>query len=161
VVATRRGAADVTLEVILRPNQSLTWRANLIVIGFLFIASLVVAIGFTLQGFWPILPFAGLELVVLTVAFYCVGLARRECQVVRIGDGIVEIEKGRRLPGTHIEIPRHWARVSLRRASVAWYPSRLAIRSHGREVVIGEFLTEEERRTLAGDLAAHLGWAGT
>lgn len=161
MLATKRGAADVTLEFILRPNQSLTWRANLIVIGVLFVVSLVVAIGFTLQGFWPILPFAGLELLVVTVAFYCVGLAGRERQVVRIGVRTVEIEKGRRLPCTRIEIPRHWARVSLQRTRVAWYPSRLVIRSHGREVVIGEFLTEDERRTLAGDLAAHLGWAGT
>jgi uncharacterized membrane protein len=80
---------------------------------------------------------------------------------VRIGDRTIEIEKGRRRPCSHIEIPRHWARVSLQRARVAWYPSRLAIRSHGHEVVIGEFLTEEERRALAGDLAAHLGWANT
>ncbi|MBT8144432.1 MAG: DUF2244 domain-containing protein, partial [Gammaproteobacteria bacterium] len=44
--------------------------------------------------------------------------------------------------------PLHWARVTLRPARVATYPSRLLISSHGRSCEIGRCLTEPERKRL-------------
>lgn len=41
---------------------------------------------------------------------------------------------------------------SLQRHATGWYPSRLTIRSHGREVEVGRCLNEEERERLARDL---------
>ncbi len=56
-----------------------------------------------------------------------------------------------------IEFPRHWARVKLRRADTRLHPSRLTIESHGRSYEVGGFLTEEERRALAGQLMRSVG----
>jgi uncharacterized membrane protein len=47
----------------------------------------------------------------------------------------------------------YWARVSLQPGAWRGAPSRLLVRSHGRELEIGAFLNEEERSDLAKRLA--------
>ena len=42
--------------------------------------------------------------------------------------------------------------MELERTRNSWYPARLVIRSHGREVELGRFLNEEEREQLAMEL---------
>ena len=49
--------------IVVKPNKSSTWRANLDVRLAISMPSLGAAIGFTLLGAWPILPFAGAELI--------------------------------------------------------------------------------------------------
>ena len=114
--------------------------------------SLSVAIGFALIGYWPILPFAGLEMLLLGACLYHVSASARQTEVVRVHERLVAVEKGRCGPEERWEFDRAWARVALQGARHAWYPSRLVIRSHGREVAIGEFLEERERASLADDL---------
>ncbi len=58
--------------IVAKPNQSATWRTNLWVLGMIAVPSLGAAIGFTLLGAWPILPFAGAELLALGFALYYV-----------------------------------------------------------------------------------------
>lgn len=116
------------------------------------IVCLGIGIVFALHGFWPVLPFAGLEILVLGIAFYLC-LARSQArEVVSVNAGVVTVEKGRHLPEEHWECPRAWARICLELPQIAWYPSRLAIGYQGREVRLGEFLNEEERRALAAEL---------
>ena len=55
-----------------------------------------------------------------------------------------------------------WAKIRLVQPGHRWYPKRLLIGAHGREVEVGEFLTEEERetaaKTLKQALRAHSAW---
>ena len=50
----------------------------------------------------------------------------------------------------------YWARLSLQPGNWRGAPGRLLVRSHGREVEIGAFLNEEERRDLADRLSGLL-----
>ena len=61
-------------------------------------------------------------------------------------------------PGPRCEwsFQRAWARVAIDWSASA-RSTRLVIRSHGNEVVLGEFLSESERRKLAVTLAAVIG----
>jgi uncharacterized membrane protein len=54
----------------------------------------------------------------------------------------------------------YWARLVLRPGRWRGAPGRLVVRSHGREVEIGAFLNDEERRDLARRLGAMLEQAG-
>ena len=49
-----------THRILLRPNQSISWRLSLIFIGFITITCLSIGIAFTFLGATLILPFAGL-----------------------------------------------------------------------------------------------------
>ena len=136
----------------IRPNQSLSWRQAVQVYTVIAIVCLGIGIAFALHGFWTVLPFAGLEILVLGAAFYLC-LARSQIrEVVSVNARVVTVEKGRKKPEERWECPRAWARISLQQPQIAWYPSRLAIAFQGRRVELGAFLNEEERRALAAEL---------
>lgn len=114
--------------------------------------SATIALSFGAAGFWPVIPFAGLELLALGTALY---LCARRChcsEVVFVRPHCVEVEKGRYRPEERWHFPRAWAKVELVVPLHRQHPSKLVIRSHGREVELGAFLNEWERRAFAGDL---------
>ncbi len=137
---------------VIRPNRSLTWPQTKLVCFSLASVCLLVAILFSAAGFWPVLPFAGAEVVVLVMAFYLCARSGRAIEVVCVWEDRVAVEKGP--PGTRriCEFQRPWARVALQPARIARHPSRLLVGSHGKQVQLGAFLTEDERRRLAGEL---------
>lgn len=137
---------------VIRPNQSLSWRGVLQAYAIIALSCLGIGAAFALHGFWPVLPFAGLEVVVLGAAFYLCLSRSRMREVVTVNADAVTVEKGRWQPQERWECPRAWARISLERSPIAWYPSRLAIAFQGRQVEIGRFLCEEERGRLALEL---------
>jgi uncharacterized membrane protein len=137
---------------IIRPNQSLSWRGAVGIYTVIACGCLGFAVAFALHGFWPVLPFAGLEVIALGTAFYLCQTRSQQREVVTMGADVVTVEKGRRQPEEHWECPRVWARVLLEPAPIAWYPSRLTIAFRERRVEIGRFLGEAERRALAAEL---------
>lgn len=137
------------LRIEIRPNCSLTARSARV----FFASACVVPFGMggflALKGFWPILPFAGLEMALLAWALK-VSLERRfHSQTITLTESDVSIESRQRLAIERVVFPRHWAQVKLRRPAASLHPSRLTIESHGRQCELGSFLTEEERRGLA------------
>ena len=136
----------------IRPNQSLSWRAAVQVYTAITLCCAGIAIAFVLHGLWTVLPFAGFEIVVLGIAFYLTFSRSQVREVVSVNADAVSVDKGRHAPQEHWECPRVWARVNLERPNVAWYPSRLSIAFQGQQVEIGRFLNEEERRALAVEL---------
>ena len=109
------------------------------------------------QGFWPVFPFAGLEMALLGWALR-VNLARRKHrETITISDSDVLILSRAGMNSVQVVFPRHWAQVKLRRPASRLHPSRLTIESHGRQCEVGHFLTESERRGLAIRLGSLIG----
>ncbi len=120
------------------------------------VLAMTIAIAFTLQGAWMVFPFTGLELAALAAALYVCARRGREYEIVTVTDDSVAVRKGARQPRTVFQ--RGWARIRLERCGSGWYPSRLKIGSHGREVEIGRCLNEEERDQLARALETAIQW---
>ena len=139
-------------RIIIRPNRSMTWEQTKTVYVCIASYSLAIAGAFAVMGFWPVLPFAGAEMAALGLAFYVNALAGRSVEVVTVGGDVVKVEKERPGPRCEWRFHRAWARVDMDWSSGA-RSSRLVVRSHGNEVVLGEFLTEDERALLAATLA--------
>ncbi|TDJ48448.1 MAG: DUF2244 domain-containing protein [Gammaproteobacteria bacterium] len=59
-------------------------------------------------------------------------------------------------PGRDVEMEfsRYWTQVRLVRPKVTYWPSRLLLRSKGRSIEIGSFLTDDERDGLKCRLSA-------
>lgn len=133
----------------LAPYCSLSVRGALVFFGGLCAVSFGIAGMFAVQGFWPVLPFAGLEMLVLAWALRA-SFARRRCsETITISERDVLIELCDRERRSQIVFSRHWAQVKLRSPVSRLHPSRLTIESHGRALEVGRFLTEEERHGLA------------
>jgi uncharacterized membrane protein len=133
----------------IRPNCSLSARGAALFFFSACLGPLLIAAFLALRGFWPVLPFAGLEVLLLGWALRLSLERRHHQQCVTVTDAEVSIESRRRGACEQVVFPRHWARVKLRRPAARLHPSRLVIESHGRQCELGSFLTEEERRGLA------------
>jgi uncharacterized membrane protein len=111
-----------------------------------------------LRGFWPVLPFAGLEVMALWLALRLNRRREHQMQTILISEEQISVHK--RAPGQLDEervFPRYWSRVRLRRSAIASHPSRLVIESGGRFCEVGEFLTEVQRLDLVKRLDPLIG----
>ena len=151
-------AAELRFE--LAPNCSLTPQAARLFVGSLAFLTFGVAIFFALRGFWPVLPFAGLEIGLLAWAVQSSRRQGAEREVILVSEENVTVERRRAAGSRRTVFPRHWSRVTLRGPQAALHPSRLTIESHGRACEVGRFLTEEERRGLAERLRLLVGKTG-
>lgn len=145
-----RGARDC--RFVLRPNCSASWREIKILLAVIGSVCLGVATGFAAIGFWPVLPFAGAEMALLTGALWYSHSNARETEVVEISEDEIAVEKGRDSPEKRWRLQRAWARVTLEPSTARHHPSILFLGSHGKRVALGRFLTETERQRLAREL---------
>lgn len=139
-------------RIVIRPNRSLTRRQLQLAFLAIAVVCLGIASAFAALGMWPVLPFAGAEVIVVGIGFYLSARAGQETEVVSVGANKVAVEKGHRQVRERFELQRAWAQIRLLRPRIRWYPSRLVIRSHGKAVELGGFLNEDERRQLADKL---------
>jgi uncharacterized membrane protein len=137
-----------------RRNDSLGARGRRRVFAFLFAVSIGIAGGFAYAGAWPVLPYAGVEMLVLYCAFRWMDRHAGDYERITITDGRVEIEVREAGQCRREALSRYWARVVNREGGT------LALRSHGREIEIGRHLDEEQRRALAREIGSRLGAAG-
>ena len=137
------------LSIEISPNCSLSVRGARYFFACVCVVPLAIGVVLALKGFWPVLPFAGLELLGLGWALNACLERRFHRQTIVVTDTEVSVESRARALRSQVVFPRHWAQVKLRRPAARLHPSRLTIESHGRRCELGSFLTEEERRGLA------------
>jgi len=137
----------------LSPNCSLTTASALVFYLGIVTVSLTVAVGFALAGYWPILPFAGLELLALGAALRWSLRQGQRRELIRVDEDRVLVRKVGRKGECVFEFARPWTRVELVESRAATWPRRLVLRSKGRAVEVGGFLTDSERASLGQRLA--------
>jgi uncharacterized membrane protein len=153
VVATQFDKFASTRRFLIRPNSSLSWRDAVRFYISMVLVSFGIAIAFALQGAWLILPFAGLEMLLLGIALYIVARRAARWQEISInGDRIHVVEHDPRRQQEQ-SLQRAWAQVIHEDAAIKGHPSKLSIRSHGRSIEIGRCLNEQEKRCLAEQLS--------
>ena len=131
----------------------MSWRGLLIAYGVICFVTLSVAIFLAFHGLPLVLPLSGIELLLLGFALYSTANQGKSQEVVTIKHDAIVFEAGRNYPESSHEFQRPWAKIVLERPWHAWYPSKLLIRSHGRQIEVGKFLNEEERKGLAEQLS--------
>ncbi len=136
-----------------RPTGGTPIRNTVLIFVGIFFVSAVIAVGFAVLGLWLILPFTGLELILVAVVFYRCALQAKDYEVIAIDDDEIIIKRGCRSPGESISFQRYWARVRLVPPERRNEATRLVVSSHGRSIEVGAWLNEFERKNLADDLS--------
>ena len=147
---------DAATHIDLSPHCSLSTRGAVLFFGSVCLATFGVAGIATVLGYWPVLPFAGAEMLLLGWALHSNMQRRFDRESIDVSETCVSIEYSRGTP-RRVVFPRHWARVKIRRPHSPLHRSHLVIESHGRAYEVGKFLTEEERRQLAAELRRLIG----
>jgi len=147
---------DAATHIDLTPHCSLSVRGAVMFFGSVCLVTFGIAGAATALGYWPVLPFAGAEMLLLAWALHSSMQRRHEHETIDISDTEVVITYSRGEPA-RVVFPRHWARVKIRRPHSPLHRGQLVIESHGRAYEVGKFLTEEERRQLAAALRLRIG----
>ena len=145
----------------LQPNCAMSWRwTKRLFLGVVCCMTVFSAYWVSL-GAWLVLPFFGLELLVLGFGLYLSALAGSTREVVHIDGTEVRILRGRGQLKEVATLPRYWTRVVLVQDPRGWYLSRLQLRCHGKQIEIASKLVESERQDLADELGGQLGFRST
>lgn len=143
---------DEHATFVLKPNPVPDWRQVKVFYALVGGTSLLVGGSFAVMGLWPILPFAGVEVLLLGWALYQTARKAQIQEVVQVRRDVIEIARGRCSAEQSWCLRSAWARVHLVRPRHRNYPSRLLITAGKERVEIGRFLLEHERQTLAREL---------
>lgn len=139
-------------RIVLQPNRSWTWRANVLLVGTLMAVSGSVATLFAYQGMWLVVPFTFLEmLALLACLYYCVRRTHLQ-EVLTFSPERVVFERGVRRPQNSQAFERYFTRFVVEQPAHPWYQKRIALRSRGRDVEIGSFLGNADKDRLIGTL---------
>lgn len=145
----------IFFERVLLPHRSLPPRGFHVMMLLLGLLSLIVGIVFVSLGAWPIFGFFGLDVAALYLAFRLSYRSARRREVLRLADDDFTVERiniygERRL----WRFQPFWLRVVLEERPDE--SNRLFLASHGRSLVIADFLGAPMRRELAASLKAAL-----
>lgn len=136
-----------------RPNRSLGPVARRWALGAIAFTTLGVAAGAALFGAWPVMPFAGLEVACLALAFRLVARHDADFERLEIGEHEVRVEAQDASRHTRFVARRPWARVVLRERGAR---CTLGLAYAGRIEPLGRMLSDEGRRQLAETLRRRL-----
>ena len=137
--------------IILSPNNSLTNFQRIIFLSSISFLCIFIAIIFFILGATLILPFAGLEVFFVLLAFYLNFKWSSKREKIFLSQEKVKIEKGRK----HIEFSweefRTFAYFNVNKKDMD--SLKLSFTSKGKEIEIGSFLNEEDKKSLKNNIS--------
>ena len=135
------------------PNRSLGIAARRWALAVIAATTFAVAAGAAAIGAWPVMPFAGLEIALLALAFHVFGRHDADFERLEVGESEVRIEARDARRVTRFVAHRPWARVEVARRGER---CTLRLAYAGRAVPLGRMLSDEGRRRLAETLRGRI-----
>ena len=142
-------ASESAFDLTVKRNCSISPQDLLYVLAFISCVSLGIATVFACLGAWPVLPFAGVEVLALALAFYLNGRHAADYERIALAGGtlVVEASDAGRLRRHEFSVP--WLRVEERRHGGDLH---LVLRSGSAAIEVGRHLDTERRASLAAYL---------
>ena len=143
----------------LRPHRSLSPRGFLVLMAVICGISFTAGLAFFLMGAWPVIGFMGADVLLIYLAFkinYRNGRLVEHLHLTRDRLTVSRIGPGRR--SRTWEFQPFWLQVVFDDKAIGneFSECPLILRSHGRSLAVGSFLTRQERGEVASALRAAL-----
>ena len=139
-------------HIVLQPNNSMTWTALKFFLTTLLTISFCIAIGFSIQGYWMILPFTVLEMSIVGGCLYYIARRNHYQEVLYFSAQEIIVETGRTQIDQVIRWPRYFAKFLVERSPHPWYAEKIFLRRADEQIELGRFLTQPEKRELLSKL---------
>lgn len=149
-------------SLVIGPNASLSGRHAVWVLLWVGAVSLGIALYLAIRGFWPVLPWAGLEMLAFGLALWVSVRRNAYREVLRFDHERLKVELGMVGRGVQsmCDLPRGSTRALLEPGATAHEGKRLLLSSGAQRIEIGRCLTDEEKEALQKRLKELLrpGW---
>ncbi len=155
------GAADeadaqpVRFDAVLQPRTTLGPRSFLLFMAVFGTINFIAGVAFVLIGSWPVFGMAALDILLVYYAYRMNFYASRRYETIRLTDEFLTVLRvspsGQR---RRTRFQPYWLQIQM--DDPPQPDSALVLRSHGRELEIGKFLTPAEKLDLAIALTAEL-----
>ena len=136
--------------ITLSPNSSLTGIYRIIFLASISFVCVGIATVFYFFGAYLILPFAGIEIAILLIAFYLSFKWSSRKELIYISQEVVKIEKGTHKAEYLWEEFRTFTSFQIEKD--ANKSLRLSFRSKGDDVIVGDFLNEDDKNILINEI---------
>jgi uncharacterized membrane protein len=157
MVVTGQSSDGSETRIMARGNFSLDAGGLVSLLLALTIVTLGLAGLLAWQGYWPILAIAVIQIILVV---WTLIRAWERCWVaewIAVGPDQIEVTHQRHKVSHRSVLQTAWAIVELRPSRVASYGPRVVLRSRSESLELGRFLTQAERRQLAGKLRNAIG----
>ena len=149
-------SVNLAVTLVWRRKFSTSRQARMAVLGTVAVLSLAFALFlWWFAGVWMILPFAGLEITCVAVAFWWLERAVNDRDCVEVTQTQVKIERYRGQHSQRFEFNRGWLSTELKRDRTGGLQG-VRLRQSGRCVELLEFLPVSEQHQALRDLRAAL-----
>ena len=146
-----------TWQATLTPHRSLSRQGFITVMILIAAVNFVVGIAFFAIGAWPIAGFAGLDVLIMWLAFRANFADARRAERISITQHQVTFERMDRHGTVETEnLVRRWTRVQLEEDGERELIGPLHLISGRTRISVGSFLSGEERKSLATALKSAL-----
>ena len=135
------------------PNRSLDARGRRIAVGAIAVATFGLAAFAAVLGAWPVMPFAGLEVALVALAFHLIGRHDEDFERLEIGAFAVSVEWRSARTSARFVASQPWARLVVRERGEQ---CSLGLAYAGRVVPLGRLLSDDGRRELAQKLRGRI-----
>ena len=135
------------------PNRSLGPIGRRWVLGVIAATALGIAACAAAIGAWPVMPFAGLEVAFVALAFRIVQRHDADFERLEIGEHEVRVEAREAHCVTRFVANRAWARVVVRDRGMR---CTLRLTYRGKSEPLGRLMSDEGRRALAQRLRGRI-----
>lgn len=141
-------ASEAHFRAVLLPHRSLGRKGFVVLMAVTAAVCVFTGVAFLMHGAWPVTGFFGLDLLLIYLAFHMNYRSARAYETVELTPD--ELRLTRVHPSGRAEswtFNPYWVRLELEEVDNT--ANRLRLRSHGRVLTFGQFLTNEEKRGFA------------
>ena len=143
------------LDIKIYRNQSLTTRGLYILMFFITIPASYIGISFYVLGAWPVLGFMGFEILLIYIAFKILFYKNKFYEHIILDNEKLNILfKKKNKIIKKIELEPTWVQVKIEK--IYENEDTLIVSSHGKKIILANYLIPEERLKLAGKIKSGL-----
>lgn len=142
------GASAMPLRITIRPNSALHPKDALIAAAIAAPVGAVIAALFARFGAWPVAVFVALAFAGLFIATRLIQRRNDDIERIAFDAWTVTVDRHDHDGDSHYEFNGPWVQL-VERSAADGGCTYLALRSQGREVSLGEHLTEDERASVS------------
>jgi uncharacterized membrane protein len=145
--------SDHATRWIIRRNCSASPKQLALVFASIVLLSFAIGVAFAAHGLWMVLPFVGLELLAVALAFIFYGRHAADYERIELRDGWIDVEHVEGPRRRRWRVPAPWVRLEVQPAGPGERGrARVHLTARGERVEIGRHLLDARRLALAAEL---------